>query len=65
MALTVIFLNGDDSFTLINGDVDTVRLRPVHNKADCKVFCWFRITILGDNYPEASARIRSIVVHCS
>ena len=52
--LTVIFLNDDDSFTLIIADVDTLWLRPIHNKADCKVFCLFRITVIDNNYPETT-----------
>ena len=55
MALTVIFLNDDDSFTLINGDVDTLWLYPVHNKADCKVLFWLRITVIYNNYSETTS----------
>ena len=54
VALTVIFLNGDDSFTLITVDVDTLWLGPIHSKTDCKVFCWFRITVIYNNYPETT-----------
>ena len=57
MALTVIFLNDDDSFTLINGDVDTLWLYLVHNHADCKVLCWFRITVIYNNYSETTSII--------
>ena len=55
--LTVIFLNGDDSFTLINGDVDTLWLYFVHNKADCKVLCWLRITVIYNIYSETASTI--------
>ena len=56
MALTVIFLNDDDSFTSISGDVDMLWLYLVYFKADCKVLCWFRITVIDNSYPETPVR---------
>ena len=64
MALTIIILNVDNSFTEIV-DVDTVWLYQDYSEADVELLCLFRISVLRNIYSETAATIWNIAAHSS